>query len=116
MNSDLQFQFLRDLNWNDGLGAAAEILKSPSCSLEAAVLAFWRLEGPWFYPTNLRDDEQCRLIELVARRVLGNELSSQGIAYDPVEDNQLSKVQVRKLVEAGLPTIFLGPFGNLQAS
>lgn len=44
-----QFQFIQEFNWDDDLKPLEDILGSKSCPLEAAVLAFWRGEGPSYF-------------------------------------------------------------------
>jgi hypothetical protein len=110
MNHEHLFRTLRDFNWDDDLSEVAPALQSPDCALECAVLAFWRLEGPWHYIGELPIHEHAGLVRDLAARILKGDLRTAGIAYDPTQDQQLSKVQVRKLLQAGLPEVFLRTF------
>jgi hypothetical protein len=111
-----RFQFVDAYNWDDGLDTIRDILASPDCSLETAVLAFWRAEGPWIYfEPSQADTEIGRLVHGLFRDILDAKYARAGIAYDPVSREGISRTQVYKMRKPGLPEIFFGPFDALES-
>jgi hypothetical protein len=108
-----QFAFVTSFNWDDPLEPIVAILGSTHCSLETALLAFWRLEGPWRITDPLSVGSHPLLsrwavtVDQLARDIQAGRYRSAGIGYDAIEDNQLSRVQLHKLAKAGLPQVFL---------
>lgn len=49
MSPSEQYAFVDQVNWDDELEPITAILHSETRALETALLAFWRLEGPWLY-------------------------------------------------------------------
>jgi hypothetical protein len=63
MNAEEQFKFVAEFNWDDSLEPIEQILDSPVCVFETALLAFWRLEGPWYYTGVQRHHHYSSLID-----------------------------------------------------
>jgi hypothetical protein len=105
-----QFDLVATHNWDDGVAAMSPFLRAPGCALEVAVLAYWRLEGPWNDGTGAGPED--RLLNDLSARIARGELKPVGIPYDPVEEGRLSRTQVQLLRKSGVPAIFFGPFAE----
>jgi hypothetical protein len=103
-----QFDFVRAYNWDDGVSAILPIINSDDCALEMAVLAYWRLEGPWNISASVERD----LCALLVESIINGKYKPMGIEYDPASDSNLSKVQIYQLKNAGIPSLLFGPFGH----
>jgi hypothetical protein len=112
MTTEEQFQFVEAFNWDDPWQPVLEILASPECALETALLAFWRLDGPWHIvnapssvPTHMA--RWVSTVEQLSRDIQVGRYHAAGIGYDPIADNQLSRTQLYRLSKAGLPPVFV---------
>jgi hypothetical protein len=108
MTAEEQFRFVAEFNWDNSLEPIEQILDSPVCAFETALLAFWRLEGPWYYTGAQRHHHYSLLLDRLAKDIEANRYRRSGISYNPMTEQRLSKVQVYKLRRAGLPDVFFG--------
>jgi hypothetical protein len=102
-------EWVRSYNWDDGLAPIWPVVQSDTTELATALLIYWRLEGPWFQGGAHANEEAGRLHALVERRLLEGVYAKGSVRYDPVADNGLSRVQISKLKQSGLPIQFLEP-------
>ena len=104
-----QFDFVDQFNWDDGLHPIASLVDSGTCAFEAALLAFWRCEGPWIYVGDIQTDPETRaFVDRLGAGITSGTFLKGGLDYDPIAGEQLTKVQVHQLEAKGLPTAFFG--------
>jgi len=109
MKKSALHEWIRSYNWDDGLAPMWSIVESDATEFATALLIYWRLEGPWFQSGAATNDEVARLHALVEKRLLEGVYAKGTIRYNPVADNRLSRVQVFKLKQSGLPIQLLEP-------
>ena len=112
MSPSAQFEFIRDYNWDDGFVPVKSILLSESCSLETALLAFWRSEGPWSFVEGTANEDQKEFVYWLADRITRGHYQSKLSGFDPKVSEGISASQILKLKKAGLPAIFFGDTAN----
>jgi aconitate hydratase len=88
-------------------GDVAELdqyLEDPNCSEDTALLAYWSLEGPWYYndeeaATNANGD---LLIKLRDRIIGGHYKKEPRLSFNPISAMRISLLQTVKLEKAGI--------------
>lgn len=93
-------------NWDDGLAPMWPLIQNPRTERGTALLIYWRMEGPFFEG---EEGEGARFHSEVEQKLKAGFFEGSAIRYDPVEDNQLSKVALYKLRKAGVPEVLLSP-------
>ena len=97
-------------NWDDGLAPIWPVVDDPATDFGTALLIYWRIEGPWLRENAAECNREARrLREILEQRLINGFYSSRSINYNPVADNQLSRVQVHKLKQAGVPVELIEP-------
>ena len=110
MNKDELHQLVVEYNWDDGLELIWPIVESQETEFATALLIYWRLGGPWLEEsTGAVNDEASRLQRLVKGNLLSGFYLKGSLNYDPIIDNELSRVQIYKLKKMGFPPELLEP-------
>jgi hypothetical protein len=107
MTAEQLHAFARGYNWDDGFAAPRAVLASPRCERGTALLIYWAAGGP-FDEKTARGHHRNFLTE-ARERLLGGEFQEEVVAYDPIADNQINKVQLLKLRRAGVPEALIRP-------
>ncbi len=103
-------KWVAEYNWDDGLAPLWPIAKNDETEFATAIMIYWRLDGPWFAsPAGKSNDEAKRLRDFVEARLLAGQYPKTSLRYDPIADNGLSKTQVYKLKNAGVPKELIEP-------
>lgn len=114
MSPSEQYSFVLSFNWDDGFEPVKEVLLARDCSLETALLAFWRAEGPWLYIESVVDGSaHTEFVRWLSHRILSGQYPSTLGGFDPRKTECVSKTQLFKLRKAGLPEVFLGRAAEL---
>jgi len=103
---------IAEYNWDDGFAPIWPVVDDPATDSGTALLIYWRVEGPWLEKEEdvaVCNREAWHLNHILEARLLSGFYSSRRIRYDPVTDNQLSRVQVYKLKQAGVPVELIEP-------
>jgi len=99
-------RWVAEYNWDDGFDPIWPIVENPETEFGTALLIYWRVEGPYLAGGS---DEAAKINETVRERLLQGFYTSENIEYQPIDDYQLSKVQVYKLLKAGHPRQLIEP-------
>jgi hypothetical protein len=103
MNLD-PYRFAESFNWDDDLSPIQELIDNPQTEFATALLIYWRLEGPFMSEAmSEHNAEAWRLNQKVRQKILDEFYTNGSMRYDPIEDNALSKTQVYKLKNSGVP-------------
>lgn len=101
---------IEDYNWDDGLSKIWPVVNNPGTEFATALLIYWRIEGPFFSSNNdPENDEYLKMNRLLKERLYEGFYKKGKLRYDPISDNQLSRVQVYKLIKAGCPAELIQP-------
>ena len=105
----MKHEEIADYNWDDGLTKIWPVVNNPKTEFATALLIYWRIEGPFFNSNNPRDDEYARMNKVLEKRLNVGFYKKGKLRYDPLSDNQLSKVQIFKLKKQGFPPELIQP-------
>lgn len=100
-------EWVAQYNWDNGFDAIWPIVDDEETEFATALMIYWRLDGPWFEAGATAEAK--RLHDTVSERLTSGFYSSRNLQYHPIEDNQLSKIQVYKLRKSGLPSELVEP-------
>jgi hypothetical protein len=99
--------FICEYNWDDGLAIPRAILKHDACERGTALHIYYALGGPFAEPAAKANHRA--LLEEAKSRLLSGSLPERHIAYDPVVEWEINKLQLAKLLRAGLQEELIRP-------
>jgi hypothetical protein len=100
---------VEDYNWDDGLDPIWLLINDEMTDRGTALLIYWRIEGPFLKAEDCRHNHELwRMKQTLEERIKSGFYKNAEIQYDPVADNQLTKVQVYKLKKSGIDGALLG--------
>jgi len=107
MTSEQLHSFVVHYNWDDGFAAPRAVLEQPGCERGTALHIYYALGGPF-------DEEQANgdhrvFLDEVKARLLSGELPERDVAYDPIADWQINKLQLLKLQRSGISDELIRP-------
>lgn len=84
------------------------LVHDENTDIGTALLLYWSLEGPYLIEENCSyNHDVWQMNQILKERICTAFYKHSNIQYDPVEDKQLSRVQVAKLLKAGVDEILL---------
>jgi len=110
MTPEQAFKLVYEYNWDDGVENVLPIISEPSCEFATALLAYWRLEGPYFFQGGHHPghEHEALLDKLYSQLVRGH-FQHGGARFDPVREYSLSRVDLHKFRKVGLPEELVEP-------
>ncbi|MGF1911914.1 DUF4274 domain-containing protein [Vibrio kasasachensis] len=100
-------ELANDYNWDDGLEIICAISESKYCDLGVALTIFWLAESIGFLTGEIERNHYngawFNLSEKLSARISKGEYSIGKVSFEP----PLSKVQKYKLLQKGIPEVFL---------
>jgi hypothetical protein len=107
MTSEQLHAFVVHYNWDDGFAAPGAVLEHRECERGTALHIYYALGGP-FDDQQAKGDQRVFLDEVKARLLRGD-LPERDVAYDPITDWQINKLQLLKLQRGGVSDELIRP-------